>query len=541
MHASDTTFRSALRSKPGLSVAIAVGLLLAGLLAYAIWIINLGYTSPLEPLITAGILTLISASVVGVGITFAALQGSERWLRFGWLFLALGAASQVAVQVLKSYPLFLPLLRTTPEAIEIVALFYYPLTLLGLLFFSFVLVNRHERPILFLDLGITIIAMGLVLWYFMVVSSLSPLAQQPLKPFAFVDLLGDLLLWVWLITLVQREMPHYARWVLFFLILGMTARAIADSLFAYETFTQINLATPFLAILWSLAGWAEFTAGGLQVVSSRTRFMDTPPRFNPSMHMLRLALPYLAVITGLVLHALVLKSQFGSDPGQNITLYGLIGLIVIVGLRQYLLLWENVHLYQHMRRIAITDSLTGIYNRHFFNEMLPREIERAKRYQQSLSVMILDVDDFKKYNDTYGHLQADQVLKNLARLFATQLRTYDVLARFGGDEFVIILPETNRRYAQRVAERVRKAVATQVFARTTLNVSIGIASYRPGLSPEYLLDEADQDLYLHKANNKPQQAKPLYTPARASLSSLSKLISSNGEEKKGEKSEPTHM
>jgi diguanylate cyclase (GGDEF)-like protein len=161
-----------------------------------------------------------------------------------------------------------------------------------------------------------------------------------------------------------------------------------------------------------------------------------------------------------------------------------------------------------MQRLAITDSLTGIYNRHFFNETFRREIQRAHRYGKSLSVLLMDVDNFKMVNDTLGHLQGDRVLKFISGILTTQLRRSDILARFGGDEFIVILPETESNGARSVAEKMQKSVATQTYANHPLSVSVGIATYRPELTPERMLEEADQELYrlkVVKTNNHPLQ------------------------------------
>ncbi len=131
-------------------------------------------------------------------------------------------------------------------------------------------------------------------------------------------------------------------------------------------------------------------------------------------------------------------------------------------------------------------------------------MERAARYKHKLSLLLLDIDGFKKYNDTYGHLKGDVVLRTLARVFSNQMRASDIVARFGGDEFVVILPETSRRTALIIADRIRSAVAAQPFENVSLSVSVGATTFRPGLTPEQMVEEADRDMYRRKnASRKP--------------------------------------
>jgi two-component system cell cycle response regulator len=156
------------------------------------------------------------------------------------------------------------------------------------------------------------------------------------------------------------------------------------------------------------------------------------------------------------------------------------------------------------RRLASTDGLTGVYNQRTFQERLSQEIARADRYSRPLSVLMIDVDHFKVYNDTYGHPQGDIVLQDLARLLQEMSRTSDTVARYGGEEFAIILPETDRVGAQKISQRLCEQVERYPFPGQelmpggTLTISIGVATYASAGSKEALLQAADTALYTAK-------------------------------------------
>jgi len=167
---------------------------------------------------------------------------------------------------------------------------------------------------------------------------------------------------------------------------------------------------------------------------------------------------------------------------------------------------ENARLFEETRQLAITDPLTGLANHRQFYDQLEREFRRAQRYQRPLTLLMLDLDRFKSFNDRYGHLAGDHALRETADVLRQNARSVDVLARYGGEEFAIILPETDLARAASHAERIRAAIADHVFrsAETGLQhrvtVSIGVA----GLSPtsqkiEELVHDADQALFRAKA------------------------------------------
>ncbi|MBW7861197.1 MAG: GGDEF domain-containing protein, partial [Rhodocyclaceae bacterium] len=150
---------------------------------------------------------------------------------------------------------------------------------------------------------------------------------------------------------------------------------------------------------------------------------------------------------------------------------------------------------RRFRELSITDALTGLYNaRHLF-ETLETEIARALRYDHPLALLVLDADDFKRYNDTHGHLEGDNVLVGLAEAIRDSLRGADSAYRYGGEEFVVILPETALGDAAVLAERLRARFAGKRFRDQAMTVSIGVAEYLPGERPSDTLRRADANLY----------------------------------------------
>jgi diguanylate cyclase (GGDEF)-like protein len=163
---------------------------------------------------------------------------------------------------------------------------------------------------------------------------------------------------------------------------------------------------------------------------------------------------------------------------------------------------DNARLYEAARKLAITDGLTRIYNHRFFQELFEKEYKRSDRYNTIFSLVMLDIDNFKDVNDTYGHLCGDEILKELANLIKSCLRSMDVVARYGGEEFAVLLPETNGPEAVQTAERIRRTVEEYTFMGTSdkglhITVSQGVATYP---SPDVhersdIIGKADRALY----------------------------------------------
>ena len=156
---------------------------------------------------------------------------------------------------------------------------------------------------------------------------------------------------------------------------------------------------------------------------------------------------------------------------------------------------------------ARMDALTGILNRGVFNVELPKEFERACRYSRELSLVMFDIDHFKRFNDSYGHQMGDFVLQELGHIIKTNIRGHDLGARYGGEEFAIILPETSLEGALIQAERLRSAVNKHAFARDEtsfcLSISLGLVALEPGIHDvEEFIRAADQALYQAKAEGR---------------------------------------
>jgi len=163
---------------------------------------------------------------------------------------------------------------------------------------------------------------------------------------------------------------------------------------------------------------------------------------------------------------------------------------------------DNARLHFRTRKLACTDGLTGLYNHRQFKEFFDREMNRATRLARPLSLAMLDIDNFKQFNDEYGHAIGDQVLVTVADLINEHLRSADLPCRYGGEEFAIILPDTDQDEAIVVAERLRKVISEESTKGLPpeiahgITVSVGLASYpKDGRKMEFLLKVADDLLY----------------------------------------------
>jgi len=168
---------------------------------------------------------------------------------------------------------------------------------------------------------------------------------------------------------------------------------------------------------------------------------------------------------------------------------------------------ERIRMMEKLQKLAITDGLTKLYNSRSFYSQLELEVDRFNRYQHPLTLLMLDIDYFKEYNDNYGHLEGDKVLVRFSQIIKSCLRANDSAYRYGGEEFTVILPETAGKEAETVAQRIRAALEAERFSPekgkdVTITISIGVTEYQHREELSTFIQRADKAMYLSKQNGR---------------------------------------
>ncbi len=248
-----------------------------------------------------------------------------------------------------------------------------------------------------------------------------------------------------------------------------------------------------------VAGWVVKNGSAARIgdVNKDERFKVSEQQVNIISSLIAVPLKIHSNIIGVLTAT---HSQRDVFDVQDETILTLLGNSIVLDI-------ENARLY----RLSITDPLTKVYNRQFLYNRLPEEISRITRYKTPLSIILFDVDFFKKFNDTYGHDAGDYILKNLAQVVRNHIRGIDMLIRYGGEEFLVITPESNSDEAFEVAERVRREVKKNEFVygdkSLRVTISLGVAQYKSGMSPEEFIRSADEALYLAKQKGRDRTEK----------------------------------
>ena len=176
-------------------------------------------------------------------------------------------------------------------------------------------------------------------------------------------------------------------------------------------------------------------------------------------------------------------------------------------LRERRLSRERRDMLGKLKELAITDDLTRLYNSRHFYQQIELEVDRSNRYDNPLALLLMDIDHFKDYNDTYGHLEGDKVLVRLGEIIRSMLRKMDSAYRYGGEEFTVILPETSGKESITMAERIRQAVEKERFSssedeESRITISIGVTEYMPNEDVKAFVNRSDKAMYHSKVDGR---------------------------------------
>ena len=275
------------------------------------------------------------------------------------------------------------------------------------------------------------------------------------------------------------------------------------------------------SIAWSLYG-ADSAALGRAAVQATLHWVPLVFAFGfvafSGRTAMRLAVALLAAMAALIVPHDVMAARSGVSDDLFVLAQALVAYAVLIaGLRFFADLHVRASTLERtaerMRALAHTDALTGLGNRRQADLWLVREVQRAARYARPFSVLMLDIDHFKRLNDEHGHAAGDRVLVDLASELVGMVRASDAVVRWGGEEFLVLAPETGLADAVQVAELVRRQIAKMPLGdahRTT--ISVGVAAHRVGDDPESLVARADAALYMAKRSGRNTVRKEIAPP-----------------------------
>lgn len=451
--------------------------------------------------------TLISdLAFLPMGLAAAALAwrtGRHRALRSktrrAWMTVGLAVLCWWLGDVLWSYYEIVLRRAPFPSPADAAYLLFYPILLVGLLAFPSARRTRGELVKFWLDTVTVLLSGWMVIWYFV----LGPTAlARDVEPFVTVLSsaypIGDLVLLFGIAALVLRRPDEGSRDALAALAAGLTSFLIADIAFGYLSLQERYRSGDWPDAFWMLAPLLIAISAQWQVAGAVHKRHEEPQAAAQVRSVS--ILPYGAVALGYGL--LVIAGRQAAPYPLGGLLAGAIAVTAVVLARQLTVMNDNIRLLGELHALATTDSLTGWMTRRYFFDLADREFARAKRYSRRLAAIMLDIDFFKDINDRYGHGSGDLALQAVAARCRHNLREIDLLGRYGGDELVILMPETDLRDATRVTERLLAAVAETPLVtddgRIDLSISAGVATIEDCPDLITLVRRADVALYQAK-------------------------------------------
>ena len=375
---------------------------------------------------------------------------------------------------------------------------FYVVAFCGLVSFPARRDSGSERLRRLLDLGTVFTGGAVLIWYL----ALGPAVGEGLR-FDLFDLVtyaypvGDLLLLFGILTLLWRGVPESSVMALKIFAVGLLLFIAADLTYAYITVHSTYLGGDPVDTLWMLGVTAVCVSAASQLRTKPTGTVVKQPESLPKRPSF---LPYVAVLSSYVLLAFVGLRSVGFNPLGGILL-GALALTLLVSVRQYVALRDYGQLATRYQQLASIDGTTGVFNRRHFMEMAEVAFAHAQRLGQPVVALMIDVDKFKQINDLHGHIAGDEVLTDLARACRENVRPEDIVGRYGGDEFVIIVPGITSLRAIHLAEKLtHRATKFHGSDREPLaySSSVGIAECPPYDDLTALLIHADRAMYAAK-------------------------------------------
>lgn len=416
----------------------------------------------------------------------------------------------------------------------------FPPILLAILLLPTRPLSAAARTRTALDGLLVIVGFATVCWYYWLGPILLDVSTTPLaRTIAAAYPLADLLLAACLLLLVMRSHTRLSRAPLAVLALGLLVIVVTDGIYGYQVLHEVYRTGTLLDVGWSLGYLLIALAVHLMhahpphamraILSLPERAGNALPRHFRLPALARHLLPYAVIpLVGLLL---LLTWGAGGDMRIEAGVYvGAALLVALVLLRQVFTIWENYQLLEatsahlarieHLQTLATTDPLTRLLNHRAIIGALDDELTRARLFHRPCAVVFLDLDHFKALNDGYGHLVGDRVLRDVAALAHGSLRAVDSVGRWGGEEFVAVLPETDEADALDVAERLREAIATHTYyvgKEIHLTCSVGVAVFpHHGTARDDLVAAADYAMYQAKRLGR-NQCRLAHDPAVSAL------------------------
>ena len=456
-----------------------------------------------------GNLFFLPVGIVAVSMSWLASRRCARCprLRWFWRLFALGLCAQFAGDLAMAIYGFGPDDTPFPSLADPPYLSFYLLIGLALIRIPVAPTTGPQQRRIALDLAVAILGGGMAIWYLVLAPTVTEGGSRTLQMATSIAYpVGDVVVLSALAIVALRWSPATLRSPLAYIAAGLALFVIADIAYGYALLHGAYSAGNRIDILWIGALTLFAVAATRQREVGPGEPETSIPARAPTERKVSW-LPFGALGLGSVI---LLSAEWNSQfvPQLSLVIIAIV-LAGLVALRQFLAQGELIRLQGELQRardelarIASHDALTGVANRRSVDERLAEELESSKRHGRHLSILFVDVDHFKAVNDTHGHVAGDDALREFAATVRSCLRPTDILGRWGGEEFVVVLPETDVPEASQVGERIRVTVASKTLSfapDASLTCSIGISAYPgDGLEAQNLLKLADQAVYRAK-------------------------------------------